>query len=49
MTWDEAKAALQLLAEERVGRRVREVEAVEKARLERSKSVLRAEEKRRAR
>ena len=47
MTWDDAKAALQLLAEERVGLRVRQAEAAETARLERSKAVLQAEERRR--
>ena len=41
MTWDEAKAALQLLSEERVGKRVRQVEAQEDAAYERSKAVLR--------
>jgi hypothetical protein len=47
MTWDDAKAALQLLSEERVGIRVRQAEAAETARLERSAAILRAEEKRR--
>lgn len=45
MTWDEAKAALLLLAEEGVGRRVREEAAREDATYERSKAILRAEEK----
>ena len=44
MTWDDAKAALQLLAEERVGTRVREMQAREDARFERSKAALRRDE-----
>ena len=43
MTWDEAKAALLFLAEERVGTSVRQVEAREQATFERSKAALRAE------
>ena len=49
MTWDEAKAALQLLAEERVGTRVRAVEAREDAEFARSKDVVKREAARGAR
>ena len=49
MTWDEARAALLLLAEERVGTSVRTAAAREDAALSRSLAVLRAEEARRAR
>ncbi len=43
MNWDEARAALLLLAEERVGGRVRSIQAREDAELERSLGYLRAE------
>lgn len=46
MTWAEAKSALQLLAEESVGRYVREAEAIEDAKYERSKSALAQEARR---
>lgn len=49
MTWDEAKAATLLLAEERLGTRVREAQAREDATFEQSKSILRREEAKRAR
>ena len=47
MNWDEARAALLLLAEEQVGHQARQVEAIEDARHARSVSMLRAEEARR--
>lgn len=47
MTWPEANAAAQLLAEERVGRVVRQVEAKEDADYARSKAALRRDEVRR--
>lgn len=46
MTWAEAKAALQLLAEETVGRRVREVEAIEDVTYQRTKAALEQEARR---
>jgi hypothetical protein len=46
MTWDEATAAVTLLAEERVGRRVRESEAIEDAKYQRSVAELRKGERR---
>lgn len=46
MTWDEAQAAVTLLAEERVGRRVRESQAIEDAKHQRSVAALRKEERR---
>jgi hypothetical protein len=47
MDWDETRAALLLLAEERVGHRVRQIGAEEDARHDRSVAILRAEEARR--
>lgn len=41
MTWDDVKAALHLLSEERLGTRIRQIEAQEDAAYERSKAVLR--------
>ena len=49
MTWDEAKAAAHLLAEERVGSAVRQSQAIEDAQFARSKEALRREEAGRAR
>jgi hypothetical protein len=46
MTWPEAKAALQLLAEESVGRHIREAQAIEDAEYERTKSALEQEARR---
>lgn len=43
MTWTEANAATLLLAEERVGTRVRMAQAHEDAQYERSKAALRRE------
>lgn len=43
MTWPDAKAALQLLAEEQVGYRVRAHEAQEDAQYQRSVTALRKE------
>jgi hypothetical protein len=47
MTWAEANAATQLLAEEKIGTRVRRAEAMEQAQYERSKAALQRDEVRR--
>jgi len=44
MTWTEANAAAQLLAEEKIGTRIRQAEAAEDAQYERSKAALRRDE-----
>lgn len=44
MSWTEANAATQLLAEEKIGTHARRAEAAEEARYQRSKAALRRDE-----